>query len=77
MGLSWAFLRAGAHSVVAALWEANDASTSQLMDNFYAGITRGNDPALALRSAKLAMLHSDTIYRKPLYWAPFQLYAGW
>ena len=31
VGLSWAFLKAGAHNVVAALWEATDASTAQLM----------------------------------------------
>src|SRR6266478_2593974 len=29
VGLSWAFLRAGAHNVVAALWEATDASTER------------------------------------------------
>src|SRR6185503_11427499 len=27
VGLSWAFLRAGAHNTIAALWEVNDAST--------------------------------------------------
>jgi CHAT domain-containing protein len=32
VGLSWAFLRAGAHNVIAALWEATDASTEELMD---------------------------------------------
>ncbi len=76
VGLSWAFLRAGAHNVVAALWEANDASTAQLMDKFYAAIIQGDDLAAALRAAKLAMLHSNTIYSKPIYWAPFQLYTG-
>ena len=35
VGLSWAFLRAGAHNVVAALWEVNDISTPQLMDAMY------------------------------------------
>jgi len=35
VGLSWAFLRAGAHNVVAALWEVSDASTPQLMDRLY------------------------------------------
>ena len=76
VGLSWAFLRAGAHNTIAALWEVNDASTAQLMDQLYAGIDKGRDPAVALRAAKLAMLHSDGIYRRPFYWAPFQLYQG-
>jgi len=76
VGLSWAFLRAGAHQVIAALWEVNDASTPQFMDQFYAGVSAGSDPAVALRAAKLAMLHSDSVYRRPFYWAPFQLYKG-
>lgn len=32
VGLYWAFLRAGAHIVVAALWEVDDASTPQCRD---------------------------------------------
>jgi len=76
VGLSWAFLYAGAHQVIAALWEVNDAATPEFMHQFYAGISAGSDPAVALRAAKLSMLHSDSIYRKPFYWAPFQLYQG-
>ncbi|HWR34852.1 MAG TPA: CHAT domain-containing protein [Clostridia bacterium] len=76
VGLSWAFLRAGAHHVIAALWEVNDASTPQLMDGLYSEMGKGKDPATALRSAKLAMLHSNSVYRRPFYWAPFQLYSG-
>jgi CHAT domain-containing protein len=76
VGLSWAFLRAGAHNVIGALWEVSDASTPQLMDKLYDGLSRGQDPASALRAAKLSLLHSDTVFKKPYYWAPFQLYAG-
>jgi CHAT domain-containing protein/tetratricopeptide (TPR) repeat protein len=79
VGLSWAFLRAGARNVIATLWEVNDASsTTQLMDDLYKGLERGDDPAVALRNAKLLLLksNSDTVFRKPVYWAPFQLYAG-
>ena len=76
VGLSWAFLRAGARGVVAALWEVDDASTANLMDGLYAQISMGKDPAVALRDAKLALLHSDGVYRKPFYWAPFQYYLG-
>jgi CHAT domain-containing protein/Tfp pilus assembly protein PilF len=76
VGLSWAFLRAGAHNVIGALWEVSDDSTPQFMNTLYDGLSRGQDPASALRAAKLSMLHSDTFLRKPYYWAPFQLYAG-
>jgi CHAT domain-containing protein len=76
VGLSWAFLRAGAHNVVGALWEVNDASTSRLMDKLYGELQHGQAPEAALRSAKLSLLHSDDVVRKPFYWAPFQLYTG-
>lgn len=76
VGLAWAFLRAGAHEVIAALWEVSDSATPDLMDAMYARIQRGDDPAVALREAKLMLLHSSGVYRRPLYWAPFVLYSG-
>jgi CHAT domain-containing protein len=75
VGLSWAFLRAGAHNVVAALWEATDASTEQLMDKFYDELDKGAGPDAALRAAKLSLLRGGG-FHNPFYWAPFQLYAG-
>ena len=75
VGLSWAFLRAGSHNVVAALWEAADSSTQQLMDEFYEELENGASPDVALRAAKLSLLHG-TRFRDPFYWAPFQLYTG-
>jgi CHAT domain-containing protein/Flp pilus assembly protein TadD len=76
VGLSWAFLRAGAHNVIGALWEVSDASTPRLMDQLYGELQKGRSPEAALRSAKLSLLHSDDVFRKPFYWAPFQLYTG-
>ena len=75
VGLSWAFLRAGAHNVIGALWEVNDASTPLLMDKLYAELDAGDSPDAALRAAKLSLIHSPAVYRKPLYWAGFQLYT--
>jgi CHAT domain-containing protein len=74
VGLSWAFLRAGAHNVIAALWEATDTSTQMLMDKFYDELQKGKSPDAALRAAKLSLLRNSR-FRNPFYWAPFQLYA--
>ena len=60
-GLSWAFLRAGAHNVIGALWEVSDVSTPQLMDEFYGELEKGKAPDAALRNAKLSLLHSERI----------------
>jgi CHAT domain-containing protein len=76
VGLSWAFLRAGAHNVIGALWEVSDVSTPQLMDEMYDELKNGESPEVALRDAKLSLLHSKSAFRKPFYWAPFQLYTG-
>jgi len=74
VGLSWAFLGAGAHNVIAALWEATDASTEQLMADFYDELDKGAAPDAALRAAKLSLLRGR--FHNPFYWAPFQLYTG-
>jgi CHAT domain-containing protein/Tfp pilus assembly protein PilF len=76
VGLAWAFLHAGARQVIAALWEVDEAATPQLMDDLYAGIEAGHDPATALRAAKLRMVHAKNLHRRPFYWAPFVLYSG-
>jgi len=76
VGLSWAFLRAGSHNVIGALWEINDAYTPLLMDRLYAELQAGSSPDAALRTAKLSLINSPGVYRKPLYWGGFQLYTG-
>ena len=80
VGLSWAFLRAGAHNVIGALWEVSDTPvTPELIDSLYRELGEGKDLASALRSAKISLLHSanpNSVFRKPFYWAPLQLYAG-
>jgi CHAT domain-containing protein len=75
VGLAWAFLRAGAHNVIAGLWEVTDASTEQLMDRFYDELDHGATPDQALRAAKLSLLRGSD-FHNPFYWAPFQLYTG-
>jgi CHAT domain-containing protein len=75
VGLSWAFLHAGAHNAIGALWAADDHSTAQLMDTLYQGLAAGEAPWTALREAQLSLLHAKTNFRKPFYWAPFQIYT--
>ncbi|HJQ22282.1 MAG TPA: CHAT domain-containing protein [Blastocatellia bacterium] len=71
IGLSRAFLCAGARTVVVSLWNVSDNSTSQLMKDFYARLTGGLSNAAALREAKLRMLGSNKVTRHPYYWASF------
>ncbi len=76
VGLAWAFLRAGSRNVIGALWDVSDASTPELMQHLYDGIAAGQPPDISLRAAKLEMLHSRGVFRKPIYWSAFQLYSA-
>ena len=76
VGFAWAFLRAGARQVVAGLWNVDDQSTAELMAAFYRELASGASPAVALRTAKLAMLRRGGNFAKPYYWAPFELFVA-
>lgn len=56
LGLTRAFLSAGARSVAVSLWQVADASTAELMVDFYRQVKSQPDKAEALRQAKLNLL---------------------
>lgn len=74
VGLSRALQYAGANNIMVSLWKVADASTSQMMIEFYT--YHLSNPSYgynsALRKAKLSLLAS-TEYARPYYWAPFVL----
>jgi CHAT domain-containing protein/tetratricopeptide (TPR) repeat protein len=76
IGLAWAFLRAGAHHVIGALWEVSDESSPRLMDSMYTALGQGMEPAAALRAAKLELLRAPGRTRAPFFWASFECYTG-
>lgn len=71
MGLTHAFLSAGASGVVVSLWSVEDRATAILMERFYRGLlVEGLPSAEALRQAQLT-LWRDPRWRDPFYWAGF------
>ena len=72
IGLTRAFLYAGASSLTVSLWQVADQSTSDLMIHFYEQMNAGHGKAEALRRAKLKMIEEKR-YTHPFYWAPFVL----
>jgi CHAT domain-containing protein len=70
IGLTQAFLFAGARTVAASLWPVDDASTEFLMKRFYIHLAQGEDEASALRQAKLDYL-KPMPDKPPIFWAPF------
>jgi len=70
MGLTRAFLGAGATTLVASLWLVQDETTAELMEKWYEHLHEGVGRATALRNAQLALKDR---YPHPYYWAPFIL----
>lgn len=71
VGLSRAFIAAGARGVVASLWAVSDVSTAELMERFYDVLFSGKTPACeALRKARASLL-DDPKFSHPFYWSPF------
>ncbi len=75
VGLTRAFLQAGARRVVSSLSGVEDATTARFMEHFYQEIARGRSYAEALREAKLAIFRSDEGDQMPLAWAAFTLFG--
>ncbi|MEP6568301.1 MAG: CHAT domain-containing tetratricopeptide repeat protein [Acidobacteriota bacterium] len=83
MGLTRAFMYAGAPTVGVSLWSVADKSTAELMTDFYkrllgssATSSNGVAASAAMREAQLAMI-SNKKYSAPFYWAPFVLVGDW
>jgi CHAT domain-containing protein/tetratricopeptide (TPR) repeat protein len=70
MGLTRAFLGAGATTLVASLWLVQDETTAELMENWYEHLSEGVGRTTALRNAQLALKDK---HPHPYYWAPFVL----
>jgi CHAT domain-containing protein len=68
-----AFLMAGARSVVASTWSADDTFTAALMRRFYTNLRQGLDKAEALTLAKRELLYMHGPNALPFYWAGFRL----
>jgi CHAT domain-containing protein/tetratricopeptide (TPR) repeat protein len=75
-GLRRALVLAGAASQVVSLWSVSDASTRQLMRDYYGELARGTGRAEALRQAKLRVLRQPR-YAHPYYWAAFIPAGDW
>jgi CHAT domain-containing protein len=76
LGLSRAFLQAGARSVVAAAWPVDDQATAELMEHYRRALAAGETPIAALRTAQVALLRGPgregMAYAHPYFWGAFQ-----
>jgi CHAT domain-containing protein len=75
VGLTRAFLHAGAAHVVATLWPVDDWASAALMERFYGVSGATGDPGHALALAQRAALATPTTMH-PFYWAGFVSVGG-
>lgn len=75
LGLAGIAVRAGARSTLGTLWSVDDASTAELMGQFYQELDNTTITKVeALRRAQLSLLNS---YKDPFFWAPYILVGNW
>jgi CHAT domain-containing protein/tetratricopeptide (TPR) repeat protein len=82
LGLVAGFRSAGASRVIGSLWRVDDEATGLLMQRFYEGILRKEDPLSPARSLRAAALWIRTqkgaggrLFAAPRYWAAFIAYG--
>lgn len=76
MGLTRAFLYAGARDVLCSLWQVSDESTAQLMEKFYdQWQANNNNTAWSLQTAQLTLLNQEKT-KHPFHWAAFVAVQG-
>lgn len=79
--VSWAFLAAGARSVVASGWPVPDEDTSALIRLFYQGLIRGEPRGLALARAQRRLMKEERPDGSPAdslsRWAAFHIIGDW
>ena len=71
IGLTRAFLIAGARSVLVSLWSVSDEATRQLMVAFYGYYIRDRLPKAVALARAMHDLRNVPEFRSPRYWAPF------
>jgi len=75
VGLTRAFLHAGARRVVATLWPVDDWATAALMERFYTTYQPGGDAGATIADAQRELLRVPATAH-PFYWAGFVVVGG-
>lgn len=75
-GLRRSFVLSGAESLIMSLWPVSDATTRELMSNYYKNLKQAMGRGAALRQVQLEILKRPG-RQHPFYWASFIHFGEW
>ncbi len=77
VGLTHAFLSAGAGGISVSLWNVADDSAVDFMEDMYTGVVGGENFDTAMSATKRNFINGKfgERFKKPYYWAPFVYYG--
>lgn len=77
ISLARGFLSSGSRSVMMTLWSVNDKASSQLVSDFYSGLSQKRTITGSLQQAKINYLkNADQMHAHPYFWAGLVLYGN-
>jgi len=85
LGLAGVSIRAGVRSVLGSLWRVSDASTAELMKQFYQELLQSDSSQLrkaeALRQVQIKFIKGEIEpnkgYNRPYHWSSFIIVGNW
>jgi CHAT domain-containing protein len=77
LSLARGFVYSGSRSVVMSMWEIEDRSGAEIVNNYYRNIRHGASKSRALRKARLDYLRSSDMLRShPYFWSSLVIYGN-
>jgi CHAT domain-containing protein/tetratricopeptide (TPR) repeat protein len=77
LSLARGFIYSGSQSVIMSMWEIEDRSGTEIVENFYRHLKRGESKSKALRKARLDYLkNADMLRSHPYFWSSLIIYGN-
>lgn len=77
ISLARGFMYSGSQSVIMSLWEIEDRSGTEIIENFYRNLRKGYNKSRSLRLARLNYLRkADMLKSHPYFWSTLVIYGN-
>jgi CHAT domain-containing protein len=77
LSLARGFVYSGSQSVIMSMWEIEDRSGTEIVENFYRHLKKGDTKSTALRKARIDYLKkADMLRSHPYFWSSLVIYGN-